>query len=88
MDRPLARILSPALAALFVLLVALTAAHYRFPYEPAARWVVRNIEETAPVRVRFDAPAPGRPFLCRIPGPPAGPRHPGRRHAPGSKAGF
>ena len=62
------KLLLAVLAAVFVLLTALMAAHYGFPYASAARLLARNIEASAPMRIGFDTPAPGRPFVCRVPG--------------------
>jgi len=54
-----------ALAA-YVLAVALTALHYKFPYAQAARLITQRLEARSPLTVRFDHPEPGRPFVLLV----------------------
>jgi len=66
MDRPWKKIILVLALAAYVLAVALTALHYKFPYAQAARLITRQIEARSPLKVRFDHPEPGRPFVLLV----------------------
>ncbi|MEW5725255.1 MAG: type II secretion system protein GspN, partial [Thermodesulfobacteriota bacterium] len=66
MERPFLKLTAALGLALFGLVAAALAAHYQFPYRKAARLIKERLESSGPVRLDFEGPFPGRPFVCRL----------------------
>lgn len=66
MERPFAKILFVLGLILFVIVVALVAVHYKFPYRQAAKVAVTRAEAATPIRLGFDGPYPGYPLFYHL----------------------
>jgi type II secretion system protein N len=65
MDRRLYSVLVAAGLAVYILLVAGLAVHYRFPYHQAAQAALARLQASSPLRLTFRGPEPGLPLITK-----------------------
>jgi type II secretion system protein N len=65
MDKSIRTVLIVAGVLVYCLIVAVLAAHFRFPYAAAARNATEQIEKAGPVRIEYSGLKPGRPFVVK-----------------------